>query len=138
MLPKQYRLPLRTEFKRIKKEGKLFPGRFFSLLVSHQPPLGPSLGARPATPRTEPRGEASYQPPRLAFIISKKIHKKAIKRNRVRRLLVEAVRGILPKIKPGFDFVFLVKKTILEKKLLEIKNEVEKFFGNEKIYSFFD
>lgn len=120
MLPKQYRLPLRTEFKRIKKEGKLFPGRFFSLLVSHQPPA------------------TNYQPPRLAFIISKKIHKKAIKRNRVRRLLVEAVRGILPKIKPGFDFVFLVKKTILEKKLLEIKNEVEKFFGNEKIYSFFD
>ena len=129
MLPKQYRLPLRTEFKRIKKEGKLFPGRFFSLLVSHQPQ---------AIPRTEPRGEASYQPPRLAFIISKKIHKKAIKRNRVRRLLVEAVRGILPKIKPGFDFVFLVKKTILEKKLSEIKNEVEKFFDNEKIYSFFD
>lgn len=118
MLPKQYRLPLRTEFKRIKKEGKLFSGKFFSLLVNKQP--------------------AGNRPSRFAFIISKKIHKKAIKRNRVRRLLVEAVRGILPKIKPGFDFVFLVKKTILEKKLSEIKNEVEKFFGNEKIYSFFD
>jgi ribonuclease P protein component len=111
MLPKQYRLPLRTEFKRIKKNGRLFSGKFFSLLIAPQP-----------------------QTSRFAFIISKKIHQKATKRNKARRLLVEAVRSILPQIKPGFDFVFLVKKTIVGKELSEIKKEVKKIFKNEKIY----
>lgn len=117
MLPKQYRLPLRTEFKRIKKEGKLFQGKLFSLLVSRQGSVDKD------------------QRSRFGFIISTKIHKKAVKRNRGRRLLVEAVRSILPQIKPGFDFVFLVKKQIVNQNLPEIKKEVEKIFSDEKIYS---
>lgn len=106
MLPKQYRLPLRKELLKIKKEGKLHPGKFFSLLVNN-------------------KGNENFS--RFGFIISKKVHKKASKRNRVRRLLIESIRSCLPKIKPGFDYVFLAKKLIVDRKLLEIKKEVEKF-----------
>ncbi len=89
---------------KVKKEGKLIPGRSFSLLVKK-------------------RDDENF--PRFAFIISKRIHKRATKRNHARRLLVEAVRAFLPKVKPGFDFVFLVKREIVGKKLPEIKKEVE-------------
>ena len=110
MLPKQQRLPLRKELRRLKEEGKVFQGNFFSLLISRQP-----AGRRPA----------GRQKSRFGFIISKKIHQKATKRNRARRLLTEAVRSFLPKIKPGFDGVFLVKKNLLNQDLEKIKKKVE-------------
>jgi ribonuclease P protein component len=106
MLPKQHRFPLRLEFNRLRKEGKLFQGKLFSLLISH----------------------SKRQPSRFAFIVSTKIHKKATKRNRAKRLLREAVRSLLPKIKPGFDGVFLAKKAIIDNKLIEVKKETEKIF----------
>ncbi len=107
MLPKQYRLPLRTELVRIQKEGKLFQGRLFSLLVAPQ---------------------SANKPSRFGFIISSKIHKKAVKRNRARRLLIEAIQFLLFRIKPGFDTVFLAKKAIIGPELEEIKRETKDLF----------
>jgi len=110
MLPKKHRLPLRTELKRVKKEGILIQGRLFSLLISDQ---------RPVT---------SDQPSRFGFIISSKIHKKAVKRNRAKRLLSEAVLEIAPKMKTSFDVVFLAKKGIIDTDLKKIKTEVKRLF----------
>jgi len=110
MLPRKHRLPLRTELTRVQEEGKLFQGRLFSLLVSRQ-----ELGTR-------------SQPSRFGFIISTKIHKRAVKRNQARRFLIEAIRSLLSKINLGFDCVFLAKKTIVGKELSEIKKETERLF----------
>lgn len=118
MLPRQYRLPLRTEFKRIKKEGRIIQGRFFSLLICPQLPIT----------------NCQLLPSRFAFIVSKKISPLASRRNRIRRLLSEAIYSFLSKIKPGFDFVFLIKKTIIGKNLVEIKREVESLLINEKFF----
>ena len=117
MLPKTYRLPLRTELNRVKKEGILVQGKLFSLLVSNQ---------QPAT---------SDQPSRFGFIISSKIHKKAVKRNRAKRLLSEAIFDLFPKIKPGFDVVFLAKKKIIEADFEEIKREVKRLFSKAGMVS---
>ncbi|MGB9706478.1 MAG: ribonuclease P protein component [Microgenomates group bacterium] len=115
MLPKQNRLPLKTEFERVRKNGKLFQGESFSLLVV----------ARRLT--------SNDQRPKFAFIISKKIHPRATKRNRAKRLLAEAVRVFLPQIRGGVEGVFLAKKAIVGKGFGEIKNEVEKVFQKAKI-----
>jgi len=109
-LSKQHRLPLRTELRRIKKEGKIIQGKFFSLLLAK-----------------------CHQPSRFAFIVSKKIHKRAVKRNRIRRLLAESVRSFLTNIKPDFDIVFLTKKAIVDQGFDQIKNEVEKIFKKAKL-----
>lgn len=114
MLPKQYRLPLRTELVRVQEEGRIFQGRLFSLLVAKR---------------------EKNRPSRFAFIISTKVHKKATKRNRARRLLVEAIRELLPKIKPGFDCVFLAKKPIIGKESVEIKKETENLFRKAGLIS---
>lgn len=45
---------------------------------------------------------------RFAVIVSKKVHKSAVKRNRVRRRLYEIVRHMLPQIEPTQDFVITV------------------------------
>jgi ribonuclease P protein component len=107
MLSKQHRLPLRTDLVQVKKRGKLFQGKLFSLLV---------------------RERNDSQPSRFGFIISAKIHKRAVRRNRAHRLLTEAIRPLLPKIKPGFDSVFLVKRKIIGKELSEIKESTERIF----------
>lgn len=106
MLPKQHRLVLRKEFNRIKKQGQFFQGRLFSLLIIKQASLKK----------------------RFAFVVSKKIAKNATKRNKIRRLLAEAVYDYLTRIKTGVDGVFLIKKTIIAKNLDQIKKEVERIF----------
>lgn len=109
MLPKEYRLPLRKELKRVKKEGVLIQGKLFSLLVSHQ--------------------TVRNQSSRFGFIISTKVHKKAVKRNRAKRLLSEVLSSLMAKIKPGFDVVFLAKKKLVGADLKEIKSEIKKLFA---------
>ena len=106
MLPKQHRLFLRKELHRIQKEGKVCQFPLFGLLVA--------------------QGDASVS--RFAFIVSKKIHKRAVKRNRIKRLLRESVRSFLPKINPGYEVVFLVKKRVLEKDFQAVKSAVKKSF----------
>lgn len=108
MLPKQHRLSLRTGLKKVKKQGTLIQGDLFSLLISRQ--------------------QGIKQPSRFGFIISTKIHKKAVKRNRVKRLLSEAIQGLLLKIEPGFETVFLVRKKVIDASLSEIEKGVKKLF----------
>jgi ribonuclease P protein component len=107
VLPKQNRLPLRNELNRVKKNGRIVSGRFFGLLLAQQP-------------------EAAVS--RFGIICSNKIHRKAVKRNQIRRWLGEAMLRLLPKLKPGFDGVFLVKKNIVDQEFAQIETEVEKIF----------
>lgn len=113
MLAKQNRLSLRKELHRIQKEGKIFHFPLFSLLAGQ---------------RLEANGES-----RFGFIVSNKIHKKATKRNRVKRLLREAVQMMLPEMEPGFDIVFLARKKILEQDWQAIKAAVEVAFREARI-----
>jgi len=114
MLPKNNRLDLKKDFSEIKKRGKLLRGKLFDFLL--QKPV------------------ADFCPPAFAFIVSKKITKKATKRNRIKRLLSEVVRSFLSQLHPGIKGVFLAKKEILEKNFAEIKNEVEATFKKERLF----
>ena len=48
------------------------------------------------------------RPPRFAIVVSKKVHKSAVGRNRIRRRFYEAIRHQVPEIKPGMDVVIIV------------------------------
>lgn len=50
-------------------------------------------------------------PSRFAFIVSKKIDKRATERNRIRRLLRESIQQVLPQI-AACDGVFIARKNI--------------------------
>lgn len=63
---------------------------------------------------------------KFGFIISKKISKRAVDRNKIKRYLSEGVRRNLENIKGGTRGVFLVKREILNKKLEEIVVEINK------------
>lgn len=46
--------------------------------------------------------------PRIAVVVSKKIMKSAVKRNRIRRRLYEAIRAELPNLVPQSDIVLII------------------------------
>lgn len=47
---------------------------------------------------------------RFAFVVPVSVDKRAVIRNRLRRLVRESVRLVLPQIAPGWDGVFLIRK----------------------------
>jgi len=65
---------------------------------------------------------------RFGFIVSTRISKKAVLRNRAKRLLREVVRALLPKMKGGFDVLFLAKKETIKASQAQILKEAKKLF----------
>jgi len=53
---------------------------------------------------------------KFGFVVSKKISKKAVDRNRIRRVLSEIIRKNLDKFENGFRGIFLIKKNIIDEK----------------------
>lgn len=103
MLKKINRLSKIKDFNEVKENGVMYHLPLFSLLV------------------LKSDGEK-----RFGFVISKKISKRAVDRNKIKRLLAESVRVNLDKFK-NIKAVFLVKKIILGKKFEEIDSEIKKF-----------
>lgn len=45
---------------------------------------------------------------RVAVVVSRKVHKSAVVRNRIRRRIYEIIRNAIPKDAPAIDMVFIV------------------------------
>jgi len=90
MLTKKRRLP-KGEIQRVKDKGVFLGTPFFSLLYL----------------KPEKSGLVSSK---FAFVLSKKVSKKATERNRTKRILAGSVRGLIKKIEEGYLVIFLVKK----------------------------
>lgn len=103
MLSKKYRLP-GNQIPQVLKKGKRYSFPLFNLVVCQQSQLLNS---------------------RFAFVASLKISKKAVVRNRTKRLFSEAVRVLLPQIKKNQDIIFFAKKPFREEKLQDVLPLVE-------------
>ena len=49
---------------------------------------------------------------RFGFIVSKKVAKNAVDRNRSKRLLRSCVEDIFTQINPGYDYLFIIRKNL--------------------------
>lgn len=67
---------------------------------------------------------------RFGFIVSSKISKKAVIRNKIKRQLREIIRHNLDKIKTGIDVTIIAKQEIINKEYQEIKNDFENLLQN--------
>lgn len=75
------------------------------------------------TPRFVPRSGTPLAKPRFAFIVSTKIDKRATARNRMRRVMSESVRHLLPKTGP-VDGIFIAKKNFADLPQIEVEELV--------------
>jgi len=71
---------------------------------------------------------------RVAVVVSRKIHKSAVSRNRMRRRLYELVRELEPQITQPFDIVITVfQNSLLEASPHQLKSQLKKQFKDAGI-----
>lgn len=63
---------------------------------------------------------------KFGIVISRKISKKAVVRNKIRRILAEELRKSLDQLPKGIRMILLVKPRIVGEKRIIIEKEVEK------------
>lgn len=77
--------------------------------------------------------EAESSNPRFAFVVSKKISKSAVVRNRTKRVLRKAVEELLEIIKSTKDTIVIAKKELAFDQKEEAKNNLINAFKQAKI-----
>ena len=100
-LKKSIQLKKREDINKVKQEGEIVHTPLFSVLYLENQKQGPKFG----------------------FVVSKKIDKVAVRRNKVRRRLAEAVRILLPKLRKDVYVLVLAKKSVKEADFDQIKNK---------------
>lgn len=72
----------------------------------------------------------NFESSRFAFIVSKKIDKRATVRNKTKRLYRACLESLLPTLASGYDMLFIAKKSLDAKEAVllceQIKNELAK------------
>lgn len=116
MLPLKNRIRTRFEFGKVRKYGSSYNFRYFY------------LSALPIEVLKEiSKGEWDIPDlTKVGFLVSKKLHKKAVSRNRVKRIFRECVRKNFDKIKGNWWLVFTPKSSCLQANYEEICSEVTK------------
>ena len=71
---------------------------------------------------------------RFCFIVSHKVSKNAVGRNKIKRRLREIARSFLPRIADGRDIVMIASPGLAERDFWEIKACLGKLFTRAKLF----
>ncbi len=108
-----YRLRRPDQFRRVRREGRTYTSPHLTLNVA--------AGRRQRT--------------RCGFVVSKQFGA-AVRRNRARRRVREAVRLVLPSIVPGYDLVFVVRGAgVLTLPFSSLQGEIEQLLRRAHLWS---
>jgi len=99
---KQNVLRKRTDFSAIYNKGKSLGERYIVLFYR--------------------KNDLPYS--RTAFLASKKVGN-AVERNRARRLMKESVRTSQVELPEGYDYIFIARNTIINRKCADVKKSIE-------------
>ena len=70
---------------------------------------------------------------RLGIIVTRKFHKRAVKRNRAFRIVREAYRHIKEALPEGIWLVIIARKYLLDKNAIEVQEELIELLNREKL-----
>jgi ribonuclease P protein component len=71
---------------------------------------------------------------RFGIVVGTKISKKAVDRNKVKRLIKQNISDNLSKLKKGYDVVVLCSPKIIKANKKEIEYELKKIFNKLNLY----
>lgn len=114
MLPKQYRLKNTKAFDATYKNRKIVSDSMLTIYLGR-----------------EKKEQYIQAPTKIGFVVSKKYHKRAVKRNRIKRLMREVCRLALKQDKLGnlnkyMSFIVLPKDTAIDAKFCAVENSFYK------------
>lgn len=114
MLPKLNRLKKKRDFEILFNEGRFFRGALIDMKVWK------------IDPKKYPKREYSVSDLKIGFVVSTKVDKRAVNRNRVKRQMREVVRLLLLKdsLKNGYMMAFIARGPILKKTYADIQNDI--------------
>lgn len=69
---------------------------------------------------------------RVGLLVSRRVGN-AVKRNRARRLLREATRRWLPRVRPGWDVVVIARSPLVESKLQPVEAALERLLRKSSL-----
>ncbi|MBL7054059.1 ribonuclease P protein component [Patescibacteria group bacterium] len=111
MLPKVYRLRKNKDFTKVSKEGDKFFLKSFGIKWI--------------------KNELEHS--RFGVVVSLKVDKKAVIRNKIKRMFRSIIREDLSKIKSGFDFLILTRQGIKDLTYAEVKNNFLNILKKKKL-----
>lgn len=114
MLPKEYRLKKRIAFNATYRTGRSFHKDGITVFVGKE--------------------KKNEMVTKFGFVVSKKIHKRAVKRNRIKRIMRESVRLYL-KSNRDFDskymsLIFVASGRLLDKNFKEVDISIKKIMSS--------
>lgn len=110
MLPQPHRLKRSAEVNRVQQQGRSWRHPLCILLSK----------------------QSDVRVSRFAFVVSKRVGR-AVVRNRVRRLLREAVRLHLDDIQPGWDCVWIARPQLSQASFAEVETAVLHLLARAKL-----
>lgn len=116
MWPRRFRLKDHQAFPQIYSRGKRRSGSLMG--VTYLPRV--KLGSDPV-------------PSQLAVVVSKKVSRKAVQRNRVKRRIRSALHSLLPQIQPGYWIVISARGPILTATWDQICQEISRLLGKARL-----
>ncbi|QQG49751.1 MAG: ribonuclease P protein component [Candidatus Berkelbacteria bacterium] len=105
MLKKENRLKSQGEFSRVLKEGKRFSGQF--LLIAAADP--------------------KEKHPRVGVVVSKKVEKKAVHRNRLRRIVAHVFEHLIKESPPKADVVIIIRSKPEAEAFAALERDIKKW-----------
>ncbi len=109
MLPKNYRLKKRTAFAATYRTGKTLYYNGITMFIGKE--------------------KENESPTKVGFVVSKKFHKRAVKRNRIKRLMRESYRLLIKEDNVPSKYlslIFVASSKLLNKNFKEIDFAIRK------------
>lgn len=110
MLPLKNRLKKRKDIEKVVREGQKNQEGFLILKMTRN----------------------NLRESRFAFVVSRKVSKKATVRNKLKRRLREVIRLKIDEIKPGFDIVLIALPGLEKKDFSELETIINKTLEKTK------
>ncbi|SRR5258708_22464211 len=70
---------------------------------------------------------------RFAFVVRKKVDKRAVARNRIRRVFRSCIEEMLGELASGYDMLFFLEKGIIDKRQSDLCQELQKFLKQKDL-----
>lgn len=111
MLPHTNRLPS-FSIREVMRRGRRIVGNGFTIILDYR------------LPSSQLDGSGNDTNCRFAFVVSTKVHKRAVVRNHIRRVLSESVRHLLCTLPSSIDCVILGSKGLVGLSQVEVQTRI--------------